>query len=932
MIWPTSTASILSLPKVRGSEWGSDSPSFNGESHDELDNQRITAIEISKSGYFIAVTTERGLYIYRPKPLCPVAVFIRSKSSLDTHGNNCTLSIRPDGHLIAVGTTLGSILTFQIIPQSSPNEVCIFDESFSSANAGGSKQPLAYPGPGEAIGVREVKLRFKMLVKVDSGIAHILSLDDYLLVATRTPPAIQFVRWTTESQQPAEERTVTVLLSHLKWLDSADRVITHITRSRAMILFSITTSSGVVYSATLDDKPGSGPQLHGHRIHTPSATLKIHDKATISSINARFSVVAVGCEEGTIYLYNILDYAGSVRLIRIVESPYSSAGNIQTMRWSSDGNALFVGYERGMVFYSVYGMVNASSFIASKEHSSKEPWLRGIANAVWSLSGDCIFMIPNDASNIWILDVLKWNSSGNFTPENLNRPVLYNNHSILLYRGHEQSDLTTIDKDALLWLSISIPASYRAENWPIRYVSCSPDGRYVALAGVRGLTHYSLHSGRWKLFPEEYMDREFTVRGGIVWYENFIIMAVDTEYAIHEIRVYNRDLGLNPQNLVLSMEVSSAVLKVCIVKDLLLIYTHSNNLMYYRISGDDRSFQLDLEADISFSGMVHSPTRVRALSCVPTFCDGRRLIHAKNTAILMLIDGMLALLQPSINGQQEPEAAFTKNVLHENVEFYIYCPLTNSTEPTLWAFDGRQLLAWTESIIDVTNNGKLSPPTSIPVESYPLALLVDKGIAIGIESDTVSPADTSFTYFKHWSTTELYVPWIIEAHLRKGQTDRALSLAREYRHLNYFGHILERLLSRVLEYEEETQDKEQTELLKNTSHLVCQFSQMLDVVLGATRKTEVKYWNRLFDIIGSPQELFEKCIKRGQLKTAAGYLLVLHNLENFKYSSQDTVRLLDLAYADGDIELCKELVRFLTAIDPSGKTLRSTLKSVSVDI
>jgi RAB6A-GEF complex partner protein 1 len=159
-----------------------------------------------------------------------------------------------------------------------------------------------------------------------------------------------------------------------------------------------------------------------------------------------------------------------------------------------------------------------------------------------------------------------------------------------------------------------------------------------------------------------------------------------------------------------------------------------------------------------------------------------------------------------------------------------------------------------------------------------------------------------------------------------------LTLATEYRHLNYFGHILERLLSRVLEYEEDSQDKLQTNLLKNTSNLICQFPQMLDVILGSTRKTEVKYWKRLFDIIGSPQELFEKCIHLGQLKTAAGYLLVLHTLENFKHSSQNTARLLDLAYADGDIELCKELIRFLTAIDPSGQTLRSTLKSVSVPI
>jgi hypothetical protein len=61
---------------------------------------------------------------------------------------------------------------------------------------------------------------------------------------------------------------------------------------------------------------------------------------------------------------------------------------------------------------------------------------------------------------------------------------------------------------------------------------------------------------------------------------------------------------------------------------------------------------------------------------------------------------------------------------------------------------------------------------------------------------------------------------------------------------------------------------------------------MLDVVVGCTRKTEVRLWQYLFQYVGRPKDLFEQCMERGMLKSAGGYLLVLHTLEHLKDSSQ----------------------------------------------
>jgi hypothetical protein len=61
---------------------------------------------------------------------------------------------------------------------------------------------------------------------------------------------------------------------------------------------------------------------------------------------------------------------------------------------------------------------------------------------------------------------------------------------------------------------------------------------------------------------------------------------------------------------------------------------------------------------------------------------------------------------------------------------------------------------------------------------------------------------------------------------------------------------------------------------------------MLDVVVGCTRKTEVRLWRYLFQYAGRPKDLFEQCTERGMLKSAGGYLLVLHTLEHLKDSSE----------------------------------------------
>ncbi|KAI8806111.1 hypothetical protein BJ742DRAFT_369738 [Cladochytrium replicatum] len=66
---------------------------------------------------------------------------------------------------------------------------------------------------------------------------------------------------------------------------------------------------------------------------------------------------------------------------------------------------------------------------------------------------------------------------------------------------------------------------YITKNWPIRYATISPSVNFLAIAGRRGLAHYSTESKRWKLFGNEQQEQSFVVRGGMLWHRYILFVA-----------------------------------------------------------------------------------------------------------------------------------------------------------------------------------------------------------------------------------------------------------------------------------------------------------------------------------------------------------------------------------------------------------------------
>jgi RAB6A-GEF complex partner protein 1 len=152
------------------------------------------------------------------------------------------------------------------------------------------------PGPGEGEGVREVSIRFRMIIKVDAGIARGMALDEELLVVTESPAAVQCIRWTPDAKGT---QTTTELLSRMSWLEKKV-MVWDMVHDRAMNMSAWVTNDGRAYIVhrvnplTEVDQTAQGRLFKGHCFHTPASS---EEGATKVVINARFSLLAVACEK-----------------------------------------------------------------------------------------------------------------------------------------------------------------------------------------------------------------------------------------------------------------------------------------------------------------------------------------------------------------------------------------------------------------------------------------------------------------------------------------------------------------------------------------------------------------------------------------------------------------------------------------------------------
>lgn len=339
----------------------------------------------------------------------------RSQHSLQNLGVNVAVSLRPNAAVVVIRTTLGYLITYSL--QTHGNTLSYqlqFPEGYRyrfqrrsatlPSKHGATARGIAQDGQG-TIHAASLECRRIDLLGVD--VLDVLATDDEMLISTDEPPSVQCVQWGSDEADTVET------MADLDWMagsapvikmsyDKPMRLYIWITKDgrayaiqRHISRAAATPEPGIPASETPEPKPristeeerhvlalqktkslGDRSGFSGHCFYSPTG---MQNHACHSTINSRFSLIALGLQNGVILIFHIRDYHGDINLIHKIESTSqtSTSSQLNALEYSPDGHCLIAGLATGWETWSVFGKPLASSFSCDRDQASEnsDEWL-----------------------------------------------------------------------------------------------------------------------------------------------------------------------------------------------------------------------------------------------------------------------------------------------------------------------------------------------------------------------------------------------------------------------------------------------------------------------------------------------------------------------------------------------------------------------------
>ncbi|WOL17540.1 RAB6A-GEF complex partner protein 1 [Canna indica] len=668
------------------------------------------------------------------------------------------------------------------------------------------------------------------------------------------------------------------------------------------------------------------------------------DDAMCASVASDQQILAVGCSRGVVELYDLADNATHLRTISLYDWGYSmeDTGPVTCIAWTPDNCAFAVGWKfRGLTVWSASGcrlmctirqtgMNSVSSpLVKSNQDLKFEPLFGGTSQVQWDEFGYKLYAIEERSSErILAFSFGKCCLNRGLSGTSYVRQIIYGEDRIMIV----QPD----DTDELKIVHLNLPVSYISQNWPVLHVVASKDGMYLAVAGVHGLILYDLRNKKWRVFGDITQEQKIECKG-LLWLGKIIVVCNYIESSnMYELLFYPR-YHLDQSSLLHRKMLLGKPMVMDVFQDYILVTYRpfDVHVFHVKISGElspssSPVLQLSTVRELSIMTAKSHPASMRFIPDL----TAEKSLETNNSSYLDISQQPSRCLILRTNGELSVLDLDDghEQLLSNSVElFWVTCGQSeekaNLIEEVSWLDYGhRGMQVWYPSPgVDPFKQEhflQLDPDLEFDREVYPLGLLPNIGVVVGVSQRMSFSACSEFPCFEPSPQAQTILHCLLRHLLQRDKNEEALRLACLSAEKPHFSHCLEWLLFTVFDAEISRQSAIRNQisssvapsgnsLLEKACNLIKNFPEYAEVVVSVARKTDGRHWADLFTAAGRSTELFEECFQRRWYRTAACYILVIAKLEGPAVSQYCALRLLQATLDESLYELAGELVRFL---------------------
>ncbi|XP_048132652.1 guanine nucleotide exchange factor subunit RIC1 isoform X2 [Rhodamnia argentea] len=668
--------------------------------------------------------------------------------------------------------------------------------------------------------------------------------------------------------------------------------------------------------------------------------------AVCTSVASEQQILAVGTRGGVVELYDLADSASLIRAVSLFDWGYSveDTGPVTCIAWTPDNSSFAVGWKyRGLTVWSVsgcrlmstirqIGLSSLSSPMMKPNQDSRcEPLVCGVSFMQWDEFGYRLYAIEEGSSDrVLAFSFGKCCLNRGVSGMTYVRQVIYGEDRLLVVQSEDTNELKI--------LHLNLPVSYLSQNWPVQHVAASKDGMYLAVAGLHGLILYDMRLKKWRVFGDISQEQKIQCKG-LLWLGKIVVVCnYDDPSNTYELLFYPR-YHLDQSSLLCRKSLLTKPMVMDVYENYILVTYRpfDVHIFHVKLSGEltpcsTPDLQLSTVRELSIMTAKSHPAAMRFIpdqlpreyastDHLSSSSDG--LVREPSRCLILRASGELSLLDLDDGRERE---------LTDSVElFWVTCgqseETTNLIEEVSWLDYGhRGMQVWYPSpgveSFKQEDFLQLDPELEFDREVYPLGLLPNVGVVVGVSQRMSFPACTEFPCFEPSPQAQTILHCLLRHLLQRNKSQEALRLAELSAEKPHFSHCLEWLLFTVFDAEISRQNinkhrnnglKSATSftLLEKTCDLIRNFPEYFDVVVSVARKTDGRHWADLFSAAGRSTELFEECFQRRWYRTAACYILVIAKLEGPAVSQYSALRLLQATLDESLYELAGELVRFL---------------------